>query len=300
MRHPIAAGAVVALIFNACVWGLSWWPLRQLDARGLHPLWTTGLVFLLCSTGIALLRPRALPHLLRTPSLWWLLLGAGTTNAAFNWGVVAGDVVRVVLLFYLMPLWSLLLARWLLGEALTLAALLRAGLAVLGALIVLAPASGGAGAPAIGLGETLGLIGGMSFAFNNVMLRRLAHEPRASRALAMFSGGAIVSLGLVLLMRPGLVPDPAPWSAWPAWVLGLLPLAGLFLLGNLALQYGASRLPAQVTSLVMLCEILFATASAWALGGGQLSLRTGLGGALILAAAAASVRASTAPRPAPQ
>jgi hypothetical protein len=51
--------------------------------------------------------------------LWVLVLAAGTTNATFNWAVTIGDVVRVVLLFYLMPLWAVLLARLLLKERLT-------------------------------------------------------------------------------------------------------------------------------------------------------------------------------------
>ena len=29
---------VLALMFNAMVWGLSWWPFRRLEADGLHPL----------------------------------------------------------------------------------------------------------------------------------------------------------------------------------------------------------------------------------------------------------------------
>ncbi len=55
-----------------------------------------------------------------------------------------GDVVRVVLLFYLMPLWSVLLARLLLDERLTRLALLRLVLAVAGAGAVLWPAEGAA------------------------------------------------------------------------------------------------------------------------------------------------------------
>jgi hypothetical protein len=37
------AAAVLALLFNALTWGLCWWPLRQLQALGLHPLWSTAL-----------------------------------------------------------------------------------------------------------------------------------------------------------------------------------------------------------------------------------------------------------------
>jgi drug/metabolite transporter (DMT)-like permease len=68
-------------------------------------------------------------------------------------------------------------------------------------------------------------------------------------------------------------------------------MALLFLAGNLALQYGAARLPANVTSVVMLTEILFASASALALGGGSLNGQLLLGGALILLAALLSTLA---------
>ena len=93
---------------------------RQLQAAGLHPLWATALIYLLAVlVSSALWRPAQLGQLLRAPALWVLVLASGTTNAAFNWGVTIGDVVRVVLLFYLMPLWAVLLARLLLGERLT-------------------------------------------------------------------------------------------------------------------------------------------------------------------------------------
>jgi drug/metabolite transporter (DMT)-like permease len=59
----------------------------------------------------------------------------------------------------------------------------------------------------------------------------------------------------------------------------------LFLVGNLALQYGASRLRASVTAVVMLTEIVFGAVSSLALGAGTLTVPLVLGGALILFAA---------------
>jgi drug/metabolite transporter (DMT)-like permease len=59
----------------------------------------------------------------------------------------------------------------------------------------------------------------------------------------------------------------------------------VFLAGNLCLQYGAARLPANRAAVVMLAEVLFASLSALALGGGTLTLRIALGGALLVAAA---------------
>ena len=78
------AGPVAALLFNAFVWGVSWWPLRWLQAQGLHPLWATMLIFLLAAALITLARPGSWAQLARTPPLWVLVIASGTTNAAFN------------------------------------------------------------------------------------------------------------------------------------------------------------------------------------------------------------------------
>ena len=283
----------LALVLNALVWGCSWWPFRQLEMRGLHPLWATVLIYAVAVLVIVVLRPRAVGQLLRTPALWVLVVAAGTTNATFNWAVTIGDVVRVVLLFYLMPLWTVLLARLVLHEPLTRLAAVRVLLALLGAAIVLWPAdrSGWDALPLPrSLPDWLGVIGGFSFALNNVMLRREAHRPEEGRALAMFGGGMVVAGALALVLSAGGAVPPLPAPA-PAWLGGVGVMALLFLAGNLALQYGAARLPANVTSVVMLTEILFASASALALGGGSLNGQLLLGGALILLAALLSTLA---------
>ena len=281
----------LALCFNAFTWGVSWWPFRELQARGLHPLWATVLIYLAAVLVITVWRREAWGQLWRARTLWVLVLASGTTNAAFNWGVTVGDVVRVVLLFYLMPLWAVLLARLLLKEALTAMALLRVAIALLGAVIVLWPEEGlGAGLPLPRtLPEWLGVLGGFTFALNNVMLRREAHQPEAARALAMFLGGASVAgvLALGLSLQGSVAWPPAPA---PAWMLGALALAAAFLAGNLALQYGASRLPANVTAVVMITEVLFASGSAVLLGAGVVTGPLLLGGALIVGASLLATR----------
>lgn len=289
MRYGKAAVlAALALTFNAFTWGVSWWPFRQLEARGLHALWATVLIYALAVAIITLSRPAAWRDLATTPALWILVLASGTTNATFNWAVTIGDVVRVVLLFYLMPLWAVLLARLLLDERFTALALLRVALALAGAAVVLWPADGGWPVPG-SLPDWLGIVGGFSFALNNVMLRREAHRPEAARALAMFSGGALVAGMLALaLATQGQVPWlPAP--AW-GWGLGAFGLALWFLLGNLALQYGAARLPANATAVVMTGEVLFAAFSAVLLGAGTLTTPLLVGGGLIVAAALLAAR----------
>jgi len=277
------AAATLALLFNALTWGLSWWPLRQLQALGMHPLWSTALTYALVTAVLALWRPPAVRDVLGTPSLWVLVLASGCTNAAFNWGVTTGDVVRVVLLFYLMPLWSVLLARWLLHEPLHAGVLLRSVLAVGGALVVLWPAQGGWPWPRAAP-DWLGLIGGLSFALNNVMLRREARRDATSRALAMFIGGALISAA-VALAGAGLGVAPPPAAAVLHWVPWLLALALWFMGANLSLQFGAARLRASTTAVVMVSEVVFASVSAVALGAATLQPHTVAGGLLIAAAA---------------
>ncbi len=282
-RSAASALAAWALVCNAFVWGVSWYPFRLLEAHGLHPLWSTFGIYVLALMALLLWRPRCGRPFLRHPLLWLLLVAAGLTNVGFNWAVTVGDVVRVVLLFYLMPAWSVLLAWALLGEQPTRASLARLGLALAGVVIVLKTPASPWPVPA-SLPDWLALLGGLSFALTNVLLRRLRDTPDDARMLAMFGGGALLALAAALLGQPsGLVyPPPAPAAGW----LGLVLLTGLaFLAANLGLQYGAARLPAATTALVMLTEVVFASVSSVLMGAAQLEARTLLGGALILLAA---------------
>jgi drug/metabolite transporter (DMT)-like permease len=285
------AGAALALVFNAFTWGVSWWPFRQLAEVGLHPLWLTGLIYTAAALALLFARPAALVELLRTPALWGLVLASGATNACFNWGVSIGDVVRVVLLFYLMPLWTVVLSRLLLGERISVRGACRVALSLTGALVVLWPAEGAVAAVAVvpgglpqGLPDALGLLGGLAFALNNVMLRREARRSPAARALAMFSGGAVVSMALAALLTQAALATAPPPLSW-GWALAALGMAAWFLASNLALQYGAARLPANTTSVIMISEVFFASASALAMGAGTLGWREGLGALMILGGA---------------
>ena len=278
--------SILALVFNALVWGVSWWPFRQLHAAGLHPLWATALMYALALVCLLLARPQALRTALQHPALWLLALSSGLTNVAFNWAVTVGDVVRVVLLFYLMPAWSVLLAWKLLGDRPTGMALVRLLLAFAGVALVLVPADTAWTRLAAHLSgaDLLALAGGFCFALTNVTLRRLHAVPGEARMLAMFGGGALLAgLSATAGLAVGAVPAlPAPALAW---VLLALALALAFLLGNYALQYGATRLAAGTTALVMLSEVVFASVSSALLTAAPLEPRTLLGGSLIMLAA---------------
>ena len=277
---------VLALVFNAFVWGVSWWPFRQLHGAGVHPLWATALVFTLAVLGLLLARPGVFTRTRAYPALWLLALSSGLTNVAFNWAVTVGDVVRVVLLFYLMPAWSVLLAWRVLGERPTRMAVVRLVMAFAGVALVLVPADASIERMVGHLSgaDLLALAGGFCFALTNVTLRRLHQLPSESRMLAMFGGGALMATASACAgLLAGFV-TPVPALAM-GWVVVALLLATAFLLSNYALQYGATRLAAGTTALIMLSEVVFASVSSVLLAGTVLDARTVLGGSLIVSAA---------------
>ena len=284
--------AVMALVLNALVWGISWWPLRELQAHGLHPLWSTVLIYLLAAIGVLVWKPQSWRGLLENRGLLLLLVASGLTNVGFNWAVTVGDVVRVVLLFYLMPAWSVLMAWPLLNEKPTAGSLLRLALALAGVVIVLKSPGSPWPVPA-SIADWLALMGGLCFALTNVLLRKHGQTPAESRMLAMFGGGAIMASAAAWAgMSAQIVPAPAFAVAGVPAELGLCMA---FLLGNMALQYGAARLAASTTALVMLTEILFASVSSAWLDAAEFSTRTLAGGGLIVLAALLAALAPEAP-----
>ena len=101
--------------------------------------------------------------------------------------------------------------------------------------------------------------------------------------LAMFFGG-VIAAGLMSLLGIYLGRiSPLPALQW-GWPLMVLVVAVLIMLSNWTLQYGASRLAATTAAVVMLSEVVFASASNMLIEGTVLSDRLLLGGALVLSA----------------
>ena len=284
---PIKVLAAAALVLNAFVWGISWWPFRLLQAHGLHPLWATAIIHTVALLCLTVLRAGAWRGFGHHPLLWLLVLASGLTNVGFNWAVTVGDVVRVVLLFYLMPAWVVLLAWPMLGEKPDMGSVMRCVLALVGVVIVLKTPSTPWPVPQ-SLADGLALMGGFCFALTTILLRKLNQTPDATRMMAMFGGGAVMSIGAALLGMTAGVVQALP-SPDVAWVTLVLCLSAAFLLGNFSLQYGAAHLSASVTSLIMLSEVVFASVSSVVLGTAELTTRTLLGGGLIVLASVLSV-----------
>ncbi|MDB5770107.1 MAG: putative transrane protein [Burkholderia sp.] len=275
---------VIGLVSNAFIWGVMWWPLKELRALGWHPLWSTTVIFLLATAGLLLFKRNAIWEFINSRGLWIIAIAAGVTNGAFSWGMAIGDVVRVILLFYLMPIWAVLFARLLLREPITRLAILRIVLALIGAGLVLKPEGSGLPVPS-GLADWLGLVGGMAFAMNNVMIRREADRPRDGRAFAMFVGGLVIPGAVAAaLSSVSIIQLPNVFNGYILFIVAGLGFA--VLVANLALQYGAAKLPANVTAVVMLIEVVIAAVSSFIIEGTLVTETMIVGGALIITASA--------------
>jgi drug/metabolite transporter (DMT)-like permease len=187
-------------------------------------------------------------------------------------------VVRVLLLFYLAPLWTVVLSRLLLDERLSGSGALVIALSVAGAVTMLWQPQLGLPAPQ-DLADWLGLLAGFAFALFNVVSRRARRISTETKVMAAFAGA--VATGLVLLLLGiGNWRLPIDRSLW--YLLGLV--GGVLLLANLLAQFGLARVAANRAIVIMLSEIAVAALAAWLLAGEALAPREWIGGAIIVAA----------------
>lgn len=284
MPYAKNAAAVVALFAGATVWGLIWHPYRVLERAGLPAATAATLTYLAAFLlGLVFLRGRLAMRQFSWP-LMLIALAAGGCNLGYVLATVRGEVMRVLLLFYLAPLWTVLLARRLLDESLNRTGGAVIALSLAGAAVMLWQPSLGLPLPKSGA-EWLGLAAGFLFALTNVLIRRTAHLSIELKSMAVFAG--VVAVGLCVL--PFEAPSAAlPPQAWP-WVL-VLTLGAVLLAVNLVVQFGLMRTPANRAVVIFLFELVVAAVSSWLLAGEAMGVREWLGGAMIVGASLFSGR----------
>ena len=137
-RGGAAALPALAVAVSAVVWGLWWLPLRALAERGLPGGWASLAVY---AVAAAVLVPFAWTRRARLCAGGWNLLWTGflfgVVLVLWNHAVLVGEVVRVVLLFYLAPVWATLFALVLLNQRIGPARVLAIVLGLSGAEVLL-------------------------------------------------------------------------------------------------------------------------------------------------------------------
>lgn len=279
-KHP--ASVTFGLLFGATVWGVIWYPYRLLEQAGLSGAFASVVTYAVALIlGSALLAPRwRKAGLHNLGAILPLSLAAGWTNLSYVLAVINGEVMRVMLLFYLSPLWTLLLARLLLDEKAGGRGFLVIAFSLAGAFVMLWNPAEGLPVPR-NMAEWLGLSSGMGFALANVLTRRATSLSLEQKSFAVWIG--VTGLGLVLLcFESAPLPELAQISGrhW-LWVAGL---GCILMLTTLMVQYGVTHTLATRAAVIFLFELVVAAIAAWLLANEMMTLREWVGGAMIIVA----------------
>ena len=271
---------VFSLLLTATMWGLVWYPLRLLEAAGLAGLWLS-----LISYGAALLvgllwLPWAVRRWPGHPlALGLMTLAVGWCNVAFVLAILDGTVVRVLLLFYLSPLWALLLGWLILDEKPKSSGWLVFFLAIAGALIMLWDEQIGLPWPR-DEADWLAVSSGFAFSFANVMLRKMGQVELGIKAIASWLGVVVVAVIWILVVNEPL-PEVSMKTLGGAVLLGWLG----FVIMTLTVIYGVTHMPVHRSAVILLFELVIGAVSSLLLTNEVVLPREWIGGGLILCSA---------------
>ncbi|BAN35497.1 hypothetical protein SCD_n01676 [Sulfuricella denitrificans skB26] len=272
--------AISGLLSGAIIWGLIWYPYRLLEQMGVSGALSSFATYLIpLILGFTLyserLRLRHFP-----PILLLIGLTAGWTNLAYVLAVIDGEVMRVLLLFYLSPLWTVLLARLLLHERLRFHGYLVMVLSFAGAVVMLWRPNLGLPLPQ-NTAEWMALSAGLTFAATNVLSRRAEASDIWLKSLSVWVGVSVLSL-LALIYQPATLAalPMLPVSGW----MWLLLVSILIFAVTLTVQYGLARAPANQAIVIFLFELVVAAVASYLLAGEVMTAQEWLGGAMIVAA----------------
>jgi drug/metabolite transporter (DMT)-like permease len=277
MTHPSLP--VWVLLISSIGWGLTWLPLHYFESQGLSGPTMVFIIFLCASLVL-------MPILIRQFQGWkrhihhmlLIALFGGLANLLFQNALFYGDVVRVMILFYLLPIWSVLGGRIFLGERidairwLTLGAAISGGVLILGGFSVFDSPPDWIDLFAIG--------SGFAFAMNNLVFRATQEVPLFSKVSAMFLG-VVIMMGIFLMASPSV--------SWPSEQLVLVyaALYGIVWLTLITLgtQWGVTHMGAGRASIIIVMELVVAVISAVIILSQPLSMVEMAGALLVIAAA---------------
>ena len=206
-------------------------------------------------------------------------LASGWCNVSFVIAIIEGNVVRVVMLFYLSPLWAVLLGWTFLRERLSALSWFVLILAMAGALTMLWDPDMGMPWPQ-DRADWLALSSGFSFALANVIIRSMQDISIQIKTMSVWIGVVIVSIIWIVVMQEEM-PDTSTEVLLSGIALGVF---GVILM-TVLVQYGVTHMPVYRSAVILLFEIVVAAVSAEMLTNEVILAREWIGGMLIIAAA---------------
>ena len=249
--------ALLIIFLASSFWGVLWVPMRHIEAMGLSGLWVVVLFHFLPALAMLPLIVRTAPSSRRDwgrAAVAGALMGAGF--ALYALGLVVASVTKTVILFYMTPIWSTVIAYFVLRE--------RAGwgrwLAIAAALVGCALVTGvNRDELRFDPADLLGLLSGLFWALGSVMIRRYDGLNFVHVSFLQYLFGGIMALLAALYLG-----DPIPQlnaflqAISPAFLASVVVFLPSVLLIFRIMQYVSPGL----VGILMLSEALVAAVSA--------------------------------------
>lgn len=277
--------AVFGLLFGALCWGIIWYPYRIMSEAGVSGVassfYTYSIATLIAGTYFA----KYWRDAFKVPlNIIWLSLIAGWTNLSYVLAVIDGEVMRVMLLFYLSPLWTLILAHFWLKEKTQLTGYVAIVISLIGAFIMLYDFS----KPGIEFpmpasrSDWFALSAGIGFSLTNVITRKSSHLTIKAKSFAVWIG--VVLASLLFIIVTGDTFHSASLLTLNNWLV-LTMIAVLLLAATGLVQYGVTKITATRASVLFLFELVVAAIASYYLAHEVMAWNEWLGGLLIISAA---------------
>lgn len=277
MGTTFLASAVV--LVTGIFWGIYWIPVRALADLGLDGAWGTGAI-----TFAAMLF--LLPFLIRQGRAAFgrdaigfaaIVLG-GAAFALYSIGFLYGKVALVVLLWFFSPVWSVLIARYLLRLSVPPLRYVAIAVGLLGLFIMLG-GDGGLPLPS-DLGEWMAFLGGIIWAFATVGMRLRSQVAPLPAAFLFALGATLTSF----LSAPFLEPLPRLAINDLGVIAGYVVVTGAlwWVLSIAGLMWAAVRLDPARLGILLMTEVVFGAFTAAIFAGESLSAAEVVGGALVI------------------
>ena len=193
MRHKYHLSISIAVFITSGLWGLYWIPQRALEKGGLTGGWGT-------------VSQYAIPLIVLTPLMIWKIFKGKSTGlhlpmiglffgggiACYANSFLLTDVMRVFILFYLMPVWTTIFEMIFFKQQPKWQRGVRLFLALLGLWIVFGK-DGNLPFP-VNVGDWLALLGGFLCAIGAIKLEEAKSEDITSLMYSFFFYGLLVTL----------------------------------------------------------------------------------------------------------
>lgn len=294
MRRDRVTLLASTLVFaTGAFWGLYWLPVRRLAERGLAGAWGTlaiaGAAVVLLSP-LAAMRRRAIARADRL-ALASVALG-GAAFALYSVSFVYGRVAVVILLYFMTPVWSTLIGRYLMGWKPSRMRVAAVAVGLVG-LVVMLSAGGDVPLPR-GTGEWMALLAGLLWSVATTGMRVRSDLAPVEAAFVFACGATLAALLLVPALGPssgGASLDNVGEALTVALVAG-----GLWWAVSIgALLWATVRLEPARVGILLMAEVLAGAGSAALVAGERLRALEVAGGTLVLLAGVLEVWPSRSP-----